>query len=117
MDLRILPSSAHAFMDYALGATALAAPAMFGFSRYSTPTMLSRGMGIYTLVSALTTRNKGGLLKALPWNAHLKMDAISNVLAWSSPWLLGFASNKRARRTILVLAALQGVVWLLSKRR
>lgn len=117
MNLQVLPSSAHAAMDYALGAAALAAPKMFGFSHYSTPSMLSRGIGIYALTSALTTRNGGGLLKALPWKAHLNMDAVSNIFALASPWLFGFASNKRARRTILVLAAVQGLVWLLSKRK
>jgi hypothetical protein len=103
-------------MDYALGATALAAPTLFGFGHNRTPAMLSRGIGLYALVSALTTRNKGGLLKALPYNTHLNIDAVNMGLAWAAPWLFGFASNRRARRVILGLAAIQTVVWLLSRR-
>jgi hypothetical protein len=116
MNLQILPPAAHSAMDYTLGAAALAAPKIFGFDHYAAPTMLSRGLGLYALASALTTRNDGGLLKALPFNAHLKMDGLGNVLAWVSPWLFGFSSNKAARRTILGLAALQTLVWLLSRR-
>ena len=116
MDLKVLPSSAHAAMDYALGAAALAAPRMFGFSRYSTPTLVSRGLGLYALASALSTKNGAGLFKALPWNTHLKMDAAMNTMAWAAPFILGFRTNKRASRTILALAAIQGLVWLLSKR-
>jgi len=104
-------------MDYALGAAAFAAPYMFRFSRYSTPTMVSRGIGLYALTSALTTKNGGGVLKAVPWNTHLKMDVAMNTLAWAAPFILGFRTNKRARRAILGLAAIQSVVWLLSKRR
>jgi hypothetical protein len=116
MNLQILPPAAHAAMDHALGAMALAAPRLLGFDHYAAPTMLSRGIGIYALASALFTRNDGGLIKALPFKTHLKMDAASNVLALASPWLFGFASNRAARRTILTLAILQGVVWLLTRR-
>ena len=103
-------------MDYALGAAALAAPNMFGFTGSKAPAMLTRGLGIYALASALTTRNKGGLLKALPYGAHLKMDGVGNLLPIAAPWLLGFASNKKARNVVLALAAVQGLVWLLSRR-
>lgn len=104
-------------MDYALGAAALAAPKLFGFSRYSVPTAVSRGIGLYALGSALSTRNGGGVVKKLPWDTHLKMDAAMNMMTWVAPFIFGFGTNKRARRTILGLAALQGLIWLLSKRR
>ncbi len=104
-------------MDYALGAAAFVAPRLFGFSRYSVPTAVSRGIGLYALGSALSTRNGGGILHAMPWRTHLKMDAAMNIAAWAAPFVLGFRTNKRARRTILGMAALQGLVWLLSKRR
>ena len=104
-------------MDYALGAAALVAPNVFGFKRYSVPTMVSRGIGLYALGSAMATRNGGGVVKALPWSTHLKMDAAMNVMAWAAPFVLGFGTNKRARRTVLGLAAIQGLVWLLSERR
>ncbi len=104
-------------MDYVLGAAALAAPKLLGFSHYSIPTKISRSIGMYALTSALTTKSGGGILKALPWGAHMKMDAVGNAIAWGAPWLFGFASNERATRTILALAALQTIVWVLSKKK
>ncbi len=103
-------------MDYALGAAALAAPNILGFSKNAAPTWLSRGIGLYALTSALTTKNGGGLLKALPYNTHLSMDTAGGLLSLASPWLLGFASNKRAMKTILTLAAIQTVVRMLSRK-
>lgn len=117
MKLGILPPAAHAVMDYALGATALAAPNLLGFTNRSTPTWLTRGLGIYSLVTALTTRNKGGLVNGMSHGRHLNLDLLGNGLLFAAPWLLGFSKDKKAMRTVLALAAVQGVVWLLSRRR
>jgi hypothetical protein len=113
--LNIIPRRVHAALDYIYGAQALAAPRLMGFKDDDKANMAAMIIGVGTIVSGLTTRHEGGVIKMLPFNTHLKLDAASAVLSSAAPWLLGFSDNKKARNAILGLAALAAVVTLLSQ--
>lgn len=113
--LQIIPRPIHAVLDYVYGATALMAPKVVGFDDDDTARTISTVMGVGALASGLTTRHEGGVVKLVPFNTHLKIDAIASALSFAAPWLLGFAHNVRARNAIVGLAILEAVVVMLSQ--
>ena len=113
--LQIIPRPAHAVLDYMYGLKALAAPKVIGFEDDDKARLVATIAGVGAIVSALTTRHEGGLLKLVPFNTHLKLDFGSAILTLASPWLFGFADNPRARNTIIGLAVLELAVVTLSQ--
>ncbi|HEX8834336.1 MAG TPA: hypothetical protein VF719_09045 [Abditibacteriaceae bacterium] len=113
--LNIIPRPVHAVLDYGYAIKALAAPWLFGFADEPAAKVASEVAGAVTLVSTLATRHEGGVVKMLPFNTHLKMDAIHAVVTAASPWVFGFAHNTRARNVFLGLALLEVVVVALSE--
>ena len=105
----------HGFTDYSYIPTVAAAPSLVGFTDEQTATQLTRVLSGSILVSSLLTRAEWGLLKVLPYKAHLVADTAVGALALSAPWLFGFASNTRARNTFLVMGAFGLMAGLLSK--
>jgi hypothetical protein len=113
--LQIIPRPAHAVIDYIYGATALAAPKLLGFENNSRARTLSMVMGAAALASALTTKHEGGVAKIIPFNTHLKLDAASAALTLSAPWLLGFASDGKARNAIIGLGLMVAAAVAMSR--
>jgi SPW repeat len=113
--LQIIPRPVHAALDYVYGVKALAAPKLLGFEDDDKARLVATIAGVGAIVSGLTTRHEGGLVKLVPFNTHLKLDLGAAILTAASPWLLGFADNARARNTILGLAALEAAVVFLSQ--
>ena len=113
--LHFIPRPVHAVLDYVYGLTALMAPKIAGFDDDKTATTVSTMMGVGALVSGLTTRHEGGVVKLVPFNTHLKTDAVAATLSFAAPWLFGFAGNTRARNSIIGLALLEAGVVLLCQ--
>ncbi|UOR03690.1 hypothetical protein MUN82_12095 [Hymenobacter aerilatus] len=95
----------HGFTDYSYIPLALALPKLAGFEEEETATTLTRVLAGNILASSLFTRAEWGLFKKLPFKTHLVLDVAVGVLAASSPWLFGFAKNKAARNSFLLLGA------------
>jgi hypothetical protein len=105
----------HGFTDYSYIPLVAAAPSLVGFTGQKTATQLTRVLSGSILASSLLTRAEWGLLKVLPYKAHLAADTAVGLLSLSAPWLFGFANNTRARNTFLAMGAFGLMAGLLSK--
>ncbi len=112
--LNIIPRPIHAVLDYVYALKAFAAPKVLGFEDDKAASAVCYGVGIGALLSALTTRHEGGVVKTIPFNTHLKLDLAAAVFSLAAPWLFGFANNGKARNAVIGLALLQGGVALVS---
>jgi hypothetical protein len=80
----------HGMLDYATGATLVAAPAALGLG--GTPAgWILRGAGAGHAGYAALTRYELGVVKVLPYRAHLVLDAAAAVGLAASPWIFGTA--------------------------
>lgn len=105
----------HGFTDYSDTPAVATAPETVGFTDEKAATTLCRVLAGNILLTSLFTRAEWGLVRALPYNAHLMADVAVGAFAVSAPWLFGFAENKRARTTCQVAGAFGLIVGLLSR--
>ena len=105
----------HAILDYVYATKAMAAPKVMKFTDEPKALIASESVGALTLLMGLFTKHEGGLVKALPFNTHLKMDAVAGLLTLGAPWMFGFAHNRRARNAFIALAAISFAVVALSE--
>jgi hypothetical protein len=78
----------HGILDYATGAQLLMLPSVLRISGSRSSRVL-RAAGIGHLVYAAVTKYDVGLVKLLPFRAHLALDAIGSAGLITAPWLLG----------------------------
>ncbi|WP_139921566.1 hypothetical protein [Hymenobacter sp. DG01] len=105
----------HGFTDYSYIPAVATAPETVGFTDEKTATTLCRVLAGNILLTSLFTRAEWGLVRAMPYKAHLMADVAVGAFAASAPWLFGFAENKRARNTFLVAGAFGLMAGLLSR--
>ena len=105
----------HGIADYSYVPTVMAAPKLAGFTNDTTPARLSRAFAAASLVNTLFTRAEWGVVKVMPYKAHLAVDAVTGVAALAAPWLFGFSNDRRARNTFLAMGATALAVTLLSR--
>ncbi len=105
----------HGFTDYTYIPLVASAPYMVGFSENKTATTLCYVLSSTILTSALTTRAEWGVVKALPYKAHLVLDVVGGLAGLSAPWLFGFAKNRKARNTFIAAGLFGLLAGLLSK--
>ena len=81
MNYRFLPQSIHGILDYAVAVTLIAAPFILDFRADSEfAHWLSVAAGAELFVYSLLTDYSVGALAAIPFKAHLALDAIAGVL-------------------------------------
>ncbi|MFL6646868.1 MAG: SPW repeat protein [Sulfurifustaceae bacterium] len=92
---RVIPTKAHAGMDYLVGILLIAAPWIFGFSDETTAgSWISVLAGVAVLGLSAITNYEGGLLAhAVTMRMHLFSDALLGIFLAASPWLFGFADH------------------------
>ena len=112
----IIPRPAHAVLDYLYGAAALAAPQVLDFADDQKASLVCKAHGTATIAASLLTDYELGLLKVIPFNTHLLKDLSGALFGLASPWLMGFAGNKKARNAVLAFALLEVAVVALSQR-
>jgi hypothetical protein len=71
----------------------IAAPKLFGFEDTGAASQVPITLGLLTIIYSLLTRYELGLLKVIPFRAHLAIDAVSGLLLAVSPWLFSFANE------------------------
>lgn len=113
--LKIIPRPVHAMLDYSWGAAISVAPRLMGFDDEKTAGRLLRTVGFLTGAASMLTKYELGAVKVIPYRVHLMFDGLSAAVGLASPWLFGFADNKRARNTALAFFAVEAVVVLLSQ--
>jgi hypothetical protein len=91
-----------------------AAPALFGFTHHQTPARLCRIISAGVLASTVFTRAEWGVFRVMPYKAHIALDFVAGLGAIAMPWLAGFARDRRARNTFLVMGAVSVLASLLS---
>lgn len=105
----------HGLIDYAYVPLVAAAPELVGFKDELTATTLTRLLSSGVLAATLLTRAEWGLLRLIPFKAHLLTDAAVSTLVMAAPWLGGFAQNVRVRNTFLTIGAFGIMAVLLTK--
>jgi len=106
---------AHAFTDYSYTPLVASAPDLVGFTDDKVATTLCHVLSGTILVSSLFTRAEWGPIRVMPYKAHLAIDTVGGLTALTAPWLFGFAKNKKARNTFLVMGVFGLIAGLLSQ--
>jgi len=81
-----LPSEVHGVTDYLTAGTIMAIPRLLKWPTRITQFMTMVGLG--TIAYSLLTKYELGLIKLLPFKAHLGLDAINGAMMAASPILL-----------------------------
>ncbi|QKG53914.1 hypothetical protein [Hymenobacter sp. BRD67] len=105
----------HGFADYTYVPLVAAAPALAGFTAEKTAATLCYVLSSSVLASSLFTRAEWGLVRVIPFKAHLAFDALGAVTTLTAPWLFGFAKNRKARNAFLVIGTINLLAGLLTK--
>lgn len=108
--MNIISTRAHGVLDYIVGVALILAPRIFGFADGGAAQRVPEILGIATIVYSLLTRYELGLIKVLPFRAHLTIDLVSGIFLALSPWLLGFADQVLAPHLIVGLLEIGAVL-------
>jgi hypothetical protein len=91
--MRLISSRVHGVLDYVVAVLLILAPKLFHFEDTGAASQVPITLGVLTIIYSLLTRYELGLLKVLPFRAHLAIDAVSGLLLAVSPWLFRFAGE------------------------
>lgn len=111
---KIVPRPVHAAVDYGYAALFSAAPELIGFTDEKIAAPLARAITGGVLLTSLLTRYELGLIRVLPFKAHLATDVAVGLLTVGAPFLLGFSGNKRARNFFVGMGAFSVAAGLLT---
>ena len=113
---RIIPRPLHAATDYLYAVALAATPSIIGFEEEDDAVLAARLLAGTTVFASLLTRYELGLIRVLPFNWHLRLDALAALPTIAAPWLFGFENNKKARNTFLAFAIFEIIAVAMSKR-
>lgn len=113
--LKPIPRPVHAVLDYSYAALFSAAPELVGFTDEEIAARLSRLVSAGVLTTSLLTRYELGLIKVVPFKAHLAADVAVGLVTLGTPFLFGFSRNKRARNFFVALGAFSVMAGLLTE--
>jgi hypothetical protein len=102
----------HGALDYSTVALTAAAPMVLDLPERAAMAAYSLAGG-YLALSALTDYPPA-VRRAVPLGAHAAIDSVMGLAIPAIPWVLGFASNRRARNFYLALAGITVVVTALT---
>lgn len=105
----------HAFTDYSYVPLVASAPGLIGFADEKAAVTMCRVLSGTVLISSLFTRAEWGPIPVMPYKAHLVIDTLGSLTALAAPWAFGFARNKKARNTFLVMGVFGLLAGLLSQ--
>jgi hypothetical protein len=116
MNKKPISRQAHGAIDYAYAAVVAVLPELAGFENQKQAATLCRVLAGGALTYSLLTKAEWGAVKVIPFKTHLLIDLSTSVLALATPWLLGFAANKRARNSVLAVGLAGLTASLLTQR-
>lgn len=105
----------HAVVDYAYAALFAAAPEIVGYEDEERAAVLSRVAAGGVALTSLCTRYELGLVRVVPFKAHLAADVAVGLLTVGAPFLFGFAGNRRARNFFVGMGAFSVAAGLLTE--
>ena len=90
--MKLLSTRTHTIIGIVVGLALLAAPWLFGFAdEGGAAVMVPIYVGIFILLSELTTTSSLSPLKIVPMKIHIMLDVVTGLFLLASPWLFGFA--------------------------
>lgn len=92
MDPRFVTKTMHAYLDYPVAFSLMAAPFLLNLGNsHPMARWLAVGAGVAALVLTLLTDHKLGVFRVLPYWVHLAVDFLVGVVFLAAPIVLGFA--------------------------
>lgn len=91
MNIRFITQKIHAFLDYPVALSLMVMPFVLGLGA-SNPIAfwLSFATGVAALILTLLTDHETGVIRVLPYSAHLAVDFAVGVTFAIAPFLFGF---------------------------
>lgn len=105
----------HGLLDYGAALFLAVAPSIFNLN--GTPALACYILAVIIAGLTLLTRHMPSVAKAIPVHWHGGIDLVSAFVILALPWILGFADEPTARTLFVVLAIVEGVIWLLTDWR
>ncbi|PYE54868.1 SPW repeat domain-containing protein [Deinococcus yavapaiensis] len=105
----------HGILDYLAAIFLALAPSLFNLN--GTPALACYILAVIIAGLTLLTRRMPSIAKAIPVHWHGGIDLVSAFVILALPWILGFSDEPTARSLFVVLAVVEGVVWLLTDWR
>ena len=105
----------HGIADYMFAPLVASAPESIGFTEEKTAVTLCRVLGAGALAYTVFTKAEWGLVKVLPFKAHLVIEAAASLFTLSAPWVFGFAHNTKARNAFLAFGATSATIGALTR--
>lgn len=90
--MRFITPKAHTIIGIAIGVILLFAPSIFNFTDNAAASAIPMYVGIFIIISELTTTSRLSLIKLVPMRIHLAIDYATGVFLLLSPWLFGFSN-------------------------
>ena len=92
MDPRFVTKTIHAFLDYPVALSLMAAPFILQLgSSHPLAVWLAVGTGVAAFLLTLLTDHKLGVFRVLPYSIHLAVDGLVGVVFLLAPSVFGFA--------------------------
>ncbi|MEM1047427.1 MAG: hypothetical protein AAGL24_14815 [Pseudomonadota bacterium] len=92
MDPRFVTKTMHAYLDYPVALSLMAAPFVLGLGQsHPLAFWLALVTGVAALVLTLLTDHKFGLVRVLPYSLHLAVDLMVGLAFVAAPLVLGFS--------------------------
>ena len=89
--MQFLSTKTHTIIGLIVGAALIVAPWLFGFAdEGGAAMMVPIFVGIFILLSELTTTSPLSAVKLVPMRVHIMMDVLTGLFLLASPWLFGF---------------------------
>jgi hypothetical protein len=105
----------HGIADYAYAPLVFAASKIVGFEENKQAVTLCKAIGAGVLASTISTKAEWGIVRLVPFKAHIALDVAVSLFSLAAPWIFGFAKNEKARNTFIAMGAVGAVVTSLTR--
>lgn len=90
--MKLLTTRMHTIIGLVVGLALLVAPWLFGFAEQGgAAVMVPIYVGIFIILSELTTTSVLSPIKLVPMSAHIVVDVLTGLFLALSPWFFGFS--------------------------
>lgn len=112
--MKIISTKTHGVLDYLMGIFLIASPWLLHFNGIQDAMLCPVIAGSAMIMLALLTDYEPGLIRAIPMQAHLILDALMGLFLAASPWLLNFSEYVYIPHLVIGIAEI--LVVFLTKR-
>lgn len=108
--MHIISRRVHGILDYVVALALVFSPKLFGFESVGIEASVPIILGFAVLIYSIFTNYELGLVKLLPFRAHLTMDVIGGIFLAASPWIFQFADRVWVPHVVVGLLELCAVL-------